>query len=111
AWDAASVAPRNSEISEELRTARNNASVSMGIADMIALSGVLKPEEVYLIASGEKSGQVPEVLSRLSQTYDEKAKLQKSAARALSISLMLSGIIILYHVLRRGPPRGHKGGP
>lgn len=95
AWDAASVAPRNSEIAEKLRTARNNASASMGIADMIALSGVLKPEEVALIASGEKSGQVPEVLSRLSQAYDEKAKLQKSAARALSISLMSAFVIAL----------------
>jgi len=95
AWSAASITPRNSEISEKLRRANNITSASMGIADMIAISGVLEPEEIALIASGEKSGRVPEVLSRLSHAYTEKAKLQKHAGRVLSISLMFTFVIAL----------------
>jgi type II secretory pathway component PulF len=95
AWSAASITPRNSEISEKLRRANNITSASMGIADMIAISGVLEPEEIALIASGEKSGRVPEVLSRLSNAYTEKAKLQKHAGRVLSISLMFTFVIAL----------------
>lgn len=95
AWDAASVAPRNSEIAEKLRAARNSAPASMGVSDLAALSGVLEPDEVALIAAGEKTGQVPDTLSRLSVIYDEKARLQKSTARILSISLMNASAIAM----------------
>lgn len=95
AWDAASFTPRNSDIIGSLRSARKAASVSTGIAELAAMSSVLEPEEVSLIASGEKTGQVPDSLARISSTYEEKARLQKSTARILSIGLMNSSLIAI----------------
>lgn len=94
-WDAASVGPRNSAIVEKLRLAKSGASGSAGIGDIAAVAMVMEPEDVALISTGERTGQLPETLSRLSSTYAGKAALQKSTARIISISLMNSALIAM----------------
>lgn len=95
AWDAASVAPRNSEIVERLRGARREASAATGIAELATISNVLESDEIGLLAAGEKTGQVPDSLGRIAGMYLDRARAQRTAGRVLSISLMNSLIIAL----------------
>jgi type IV pilus assembly protein PilC len=95
AWDAASVAPRNSAIVERLRGARRAASAATGITELAAISNVLESDEIGLLAAGEKAGKVPESLGHIAAMYLDKAGAQRTAGRVLSISLMNSLIIFL----------------
>ena len=89
AWNAASIAPRNSEIAEKLRLAREQTP-SAGIADLAAFSNVLEPEDVAFIATGEKTGQVPATVGKLAETYADKAASQKTVGRMWSVSLVVA---------------------
>ncbi len=95
AWEAASITARNSEIAEKLRLARDASSQAAGITDLAALSKVLEPEDVSMISTGERTGQLPETLAKLSTIYAERAAAQKSAGRLLSISLMNAALIAM----------------
>ena len=87
AWDAACVSPRNSAIAEKLKLARRESSAT-GIADLALLTGVLEPEDVGLISAGEKTGQIPEIVSKLAEMYALKAESQKTLGRMWSVSLV-----------------------
>lgn len=95
AWEAASLVCGNSEIAARLRFAKPERAIHTSVADLVAASGVLEPEDVAMIASAERAGQLSETLARLSNTYSERASLQKSAGRALSISLLIASLIAM----------------
>jgi type II secretory pathway component PulF len=86
AWDAASTTPRNNDIAERLRLARGQMG-SAGVAQMAAAAGVLEPDDLALINTGEKTGQVPATLSKLAEIYADKAAAQKTTCRMWSVSL------------------------
>ena len=100
AWDAACVAPRNSAIVERLRMARESSAVS--IAEMAALSNVFDPEDMGLLSAGEKTGQVPQSLQKLSEIYSDRATGARTVGRFWSISNMIlfqiivSGVVIIF---------------
>ncbi len=95
AWEAASLVSGNSEIAARLRFAKPERTIHSSVADLVTASGVLEPEEVAMIASAERAGQLPETLARLSITYSERASLQKSAGRAVSVSLLIASLIAM----------------
>ena len=89
AWSAASIAPRNSAIAEKLRIARE-ASPTAGLAQLAASSGIFEPEDLALIATGEKTGQLPASFGKLSETYISRAALQNTAGRVTSVSILIA---------------------
>jgi type IV pilus assembly protein PilC len=94
AWDAACIGPRNSAIAEKLKLARRESS-AVGIADMAALSGIFDPEDMGLIAAGEKTGQVPDSLSKLTEIYLDRAESARKVGKMWSISqLILFQIVV-----------------
>jgi len=94
AWDAACIGPRNSAIAEKLKLARRESS-AVGITDMAALADVFEPEDMGLIAAGEKTGQVPDSLTKLADVYRDRAESARNVGRFWSISnLILFQIII-----------------
>ncbi len=102
AWDAASLVPKNSAIAERLRLARASMPMTAKVSEILAASGVASPEDVGLAASGEKAGQLPDVLSHLSRHYEERAASQKTAAKAAAIfALTMFSIIFTGYVMIR----------
>ena len=95
AWEAASITPRNSEIAEKLRLARSEASQAAGITDLAGVSSILEPEDLSLISAGERTGQLPATLAKLSAVYADRAAAQKSVGRVLSISFMNAALIAM----------------
>ncbi|OFX16690.1 MAG: hypothetical protein A2Z18_04010, partial [Armatimonadetes bacterium RBG_16_58_9] len=75
AWSAASIAPRNSAIAEKLRVVHDRLP-SAGLAELAASSNVFDPEDLALIATGEKTGQVPASFGKLADTYASRAAQQ-----------------------------------
>ncbi|MGQ9456464.1 MAG: type II secretion system F family protein [Armatimonadota bacterium] len=99
AWEAASLTPRNSEVATRLRFAKRDSQVSVPMADLAGVSGVFEPEDLGMIAAGEKAGQLPATFARLAAVYAERAAAQKAAGRALSVSLMIASLIAMSGVL------------
>ena len=95
AWEAASITPRNSEIAEKLRLSRVEGAQTAGITELSAVSNVLEPEDVSLISAGERTGQLPATLSKLSSVYADRAAAQKPVCRLLSVSLMNAALIAM----------------
>lgn len=95
AWEAASLTPRNSEIAERLRLARDIVPPDAGIAQFFATSGVFDADDVGMANAGEKSGSIPDVLAKMSSTYADKAASQRTIARAWSVGLLIWFSIIL----------------
>lgn len=89
AWSAASITPKNSEIAEKLRIVHAESSTS-GVTDLAGASGVFEPEDVGLISTGEKTGQVPASLSKLAELYADKALAAKSVGKMYSVSIAVS---------------------
>jgi len=65
-------------------------------------TGIFESEDIGLIATGEKAGQVPDSLSRLAQIYREKADAARSIGKFWSISNMIlfqivvSGVVVIF---------------
>lgn len=97
-WDAASLTPRNSEIAEKLRAARSMATTST-VSEAARMANVLLPEDVALISGGEKAGDIPGAFSRLSEMYSLQSEVQRTVAKTLSISLLVSSQLILAGVV------------
>lgn len=95
AWEAASLTPGNSEVATRLRFAKRDSHVSVPMADLAGLAGVFEPEDLGMIAAGEKAGQLPATFARLAAVYAERAAAQKAAGRALSVSLMIASLIAM----------------
>ena len=95
AWDAASLTPRNSEIAEKLKLAKNAVNASSSISEMFAAAEVFEPDDIGMAAVGEKSGSIPEVLSNLSRIYDNNAASQLTKGRMWSISAITTFTLIL----------------
>lgn len=100
AWDAASLTVRNSALAEKLRLARNACSPSAGLADMFLASGAFTADDVAFAATGEKTGQVSEVLADMSANYADRASVLKTAGRTASIFLMtVLGIALGFYAI------------
>ncbi|MDH7602879.1 MAG: type II secretion system F family protein [Armatimonadota bacterium] len=95
AWEAATLVPRNSEIAARLRLAMPERVSNRSIAELVAASNVLEPEEAAMIATAERAGQLSGTLARLSAMYAERASVQKTTARAVSVSLLIASLIAM----------------
>ena len=95
AWDAASLTVRNSAIAEKLRLVRSRVGPTAGLAETMAASGVFPSNDVALAASGEKAGQVPQVLANMSRSYAERAAAVKVLGRTVAIGLLIFFCLVL----------------
>lgn len=102
AWDAASMVPRNSAIAERLKLARANMSSGAMLSEMLAASGMIDHEDVALASSGEKAGQVPDVMAHLAASYQLRADAQRTAGRAAGVFVLtMFSIVFTGYVLIR----------
>lgn len=89
AWDAASLTPRNTEIAKRLRLARNASPPGSNIAVLLENARFFGVDDVGLLVAGEKSGQLPEVMMNLSESYSQKANTYKTMGKGTSVILIM----------------------
>jgi type IV pilus assembly protein PilC len=95
AWEAASLTPRNSEVVAKLRFAGREISSFSRVSDLASVAGVLDPEDVAMITTAERAGQLPETFAQLATKYTERAATQKTVARTVATSLLISSLIAM----------------
>ncbi len=91
----------NSLIAETIETARNSIREGHSIAPPLKKSGLFPPLLVHMIAVGEKSGELEEMLKRAADAYDNE--VENSVASLTSIMepmiIIFIGGIVLFIVL------------
>jgi general secretion pathway protein F len=91
----------NTLISEEVKRARDEIKEGKEISKPLGASGVFPPVIVSMIAVGEKSGQLEEMLNRVSTMME--AELDSSLRRLMSLveplMILLMGCIVAFIVI------------
>jgi len=91
----------NTLISKEIEKARDDIREGREIAKPLAQNGVFPPIVVNMIAVGEKSGQLEEMLNRVSRILE--AEMDNSLKRLMSlmepVMILLMGAVVAFIVI------------
>ena len=91
----------NTLISTEIEKAREDIKEGKEISKPLATSGIFPPVVVNMIAVGEKSGQLEEMLNRASRIME--AELDSSLKKLMSllepVMILLMGAIVAFIVI------------
>lgn len=79
----------NAVISRVLDTVHDRIIEGTDIATPIKKSGVFPPVVGYMIAVGEQSGQLEEMLDRVAESYDEEVEVQTEKVTSLLEPIMI----------------------
>ncbi|MCS6304524.1 MAG: type II secretion system inner membrane protein GspF [Nitrospira sp.] len=101
AMDVSKRVMNNRVLEETVETARQNIREGETIADPLKRSGEFPALVTHMIAVGEKSGEMEEMLRRVSQIYD--GEVERVIARLTSlmepIMILVMGAIVLFIVV------------
>lgn len=79
----------NIPIERAIASARENITEGQSIAEPLRRSGEFPPMVIHMIAIGEKTGELPEMLQNVSETYEEQINARIEAMTALLEPLMI----------------------
>jgi general secretion pathway protein F len=85
----------NEVMSRVLDTVHDRIIEGTDIATPIKKSGVFPPVVGYMIAVGEQSGQLEELLDRIAETYDEEVAIQTQKVTSLLEPLLIVSMAIV----------------
>jgi general secretion pathway protein F len=86
---------RNEVIAKVLDTVHARIVEGTDIATPIKKSGVFPPVVGYMIAVGEQSGQLEELLDRIAQAYDQEVEVQTQKVTSLLEPLIIVGMAMV----------------
>jgi len=91
----------NSALSQEIERARDDIKEGQEIAAPLSRNGVFPPVVVNMIAVGEKSGQLEEMLNRVSRIMESETETSLKRLMSLlePIMILLMGGIVLFIVV------------
>ncbi len=96
AWAAASMSVRNSEIARRLREHESDARQQGGSLELaFARSGVFASDDSGMVATGERAGAVPDMLSKMADHHASVADTSKSRQKVLSIIIFIVGLSVI----------------
>lgn len=82
----------NVPIAKAIATARENITEGQSIADPLRRCGEFPPLVIHMIAIGEKTGELPDMLKNISDTYEEQVSARVDAMTSLLEPLMIVGM-------------------
>ena len=82
----------NVPIAEAIASAKENITEGQSIADPLRRSGQFPPMMTHMIAIGEKTGELPEMLKSIAETYEEQVNTKIDAMTSLLEPLMIIGM-------------------
>lgn len=91
----------NTVVSKEIEKARDDIKEGKEIAKPLSQSGIFPPVVVNMIAVGEKSGQLEEMLNRVSRIMESELEtsLKKLMSLLEPIMILLMGGVVLFIVI------------
>ena len=82
----------NIPIAKAVENARENITEGQSIAGPLKKSGEFPPMVIHMIAIGEKTGELPEMLKNIAETYEEQVNTRIEGMTALLEPLMIIGM-------------------
>lgn len=82
----------NIPIAKAIMNARENITEGQSIAEPLRKSGEFPPMMIHMIAIGEKTGELPEMLKNVSDTYEDQVNSKIEAMTALLEPIMIVGM-------------------
>lgn len=79
-------------ISNAIASARENITEGQSIAEPLRRSGQFPPLVIHMIAIGEKTGELPEMLRNVSETYEDQVNARIEGMTALLEPVMIVGM-------------------
>ena len=91
----------NAVLSEAIENARNSIREGQSIAPPLRKSGLFPPLVLHMVAVGEKSGELEEMLSRAADAYDSEVEASVAAMTSIlePVMILVMGAIVLFIVL------------
>jgi general secretion pathway protein F len=85
----------NIPIANAINKARENITEGQSIADPLKRSGQFPPMVIHMIAIGEKTGELPDMLKNISENYEEQVTASIEGMTALIEPAMIIGMGIV----------------
>lgn len=82
----------NVPIEKAVSQARENITEGQSIADPLRKSGEFPPMMIHMIAIGEKTGELPDMLENVAETYEEQISTRIDGLTSLLEPLMIIGM-------------------
>jgi len=82
----------NIPIANAISNARENITEGQSIAEPLRRSGEFPPMMIHMISIGEKTGELPEMLRNVSETYEEQVNDKIDAMTTLLEPIMIVGM-------------------
>lgn len=79
-------------LAEAISNARENITEGQSIAGPLAKSGQFPPLVIHMIAIGEKTGELPDMLRNVAETYEEQVNTKIEGMTSLLEPLMIIGM-------------------
>ncbi len=79
-------------IAAAIMSARENITEGQSIAEPLRRSGEFPPLVIHMIAIGEKTGELPEMLRNVSETYEDQVNARIEGMTALLEPIMIVGM-------------------
>ncbi len=89
----------NVHITEAIMRARENVTEGQGIAEPLKRSGQFPPLVIHMIAIGEKTGELPQMLLNVSTTYEEQVTAKINGLTSLIEPIMIIGMGLVVGVI------------
>jgi general secretion pathway protein F len=82
----------NDPIANAIQSARENITEGQSIAEPLRRSGEFPPMMIHMIAIGEKTGELPDMLRNVSVTYEDQINSKIAAMTSLIEPIMIIGM-------------------
>src|SRR5262249_42816719 len=82
----------NVPIANAIAQARENITEGQSIAEPLRRSGEFPPLVIHMISIGEKTGELPDMLRNISETYEEQVNARIDGMTALLEPMMIIGM-------------------
>lgn len=82
----------NAPIANAIQSARENITEGQSIAEPLRRSGQFPPMMIHMIAIGEKTGELPDMLRNVSVTYEDQINAKVAAMTSLIEPIMIIGM-------------------
>ena len=82
----------NTVLAKAIEAARENITEGQSIAEPLRRSGEFPPLVIHMIAIGEKTGELPQMLQNVAHTYEEQVNARVESMTALLEPIMIVGM-------------------
>ncbi|MCM0605383.1 MAG: type II secretion system inner membrane protein GspF [Xanthomonadaceae bacterium] len=86
----------NVKIAEAIENAKNNITEGQSIAEPLKRSGEFPPLVIHMISIGEKTGELPDMLRNIAETYEEQVNSRIEGMTALiepGMIVVMGGVV------------------